>query len=189
VLKTYPELLMIRSFYEVYQQANPDKAHYYCKFGYAIALLSQSPQGMNRSISYVQTILTPAIMTRQICFLFNEAGDPVAYLIWAYLAPDVERRVLTSFRFDLHVSEWNEGTSLWVVDLVAPQGHLKHVLRFARDKLFQDESKVRYLRENQRFRRAIEHTREKLLGCLRSMPPASIHCRCGDPNCQYFHGS
>ncbi|MBW4550802.1 MAG: toxin-activating lysine-acyltransferase [Aphanocapsa sp. GSE-SYN-MK-11-07L] len=177
---------MIASFYQVYQRADPSQDSTYCQIGYAMLLLAQSPSGATRPISYLQTMLSPAILTEQICFLFDEEGKPVSYLIWAYLAPDVERRILTSFSLELHESEWNEGSSLWIVDLVAPYGHLKHVLRFVRDQLFLNEPRVRYLRTNQRNRRVVEHSRTRLAGCLRSMPPLSPYCRCGRLDCEYY---
>lgn len=178
---------MMRSFYQVYQSADQNQMSHYCEVGYVMSLIAQSPRKDGNQISYLNSILSPALQTRQICFLFNEDGTPVAYLIWAHLAPDVEERVLKSFRFDfLHVSEWNEGDSLWLVDLVAPHGHFKNVLRFARDTLFRDEQRVRYLRANRNFRYAVEHARNNFSGCLRSMPPVSQHCRCGRIDCKYY---
>jgi hemolysin-activating ACP:hemolysin acyltransferase len=177
---------MRRNLYQVYKKEDPSQVSNYCQIGYAMFLLSQSPGGAKRQISYLQSVLSPALQTRQVCFLFDEDGRVVAYLIWAYIAPDVENRILTSFHFDLHISEWNEGTSLWIVDLVAPYGHLKNVLRFVRDELFCDEQEVRYLRTNKKRSYAVKYSRDNFLGCLRSMPPAPSYCLCGQDNCQYY---
>jgi hemolysin-activating ACP:hemolysin acyltransferase len=185
-LRRFDDFSMKYSFKEVYQHADPTLVSHYGQLGYAMHLLAHSPNGASRQILYLNLILLPAMLTHQICFLFDEDGNPVAYLIWAFLSPDVERRVLTSFRFELHESEWNEGSSLWIVDLVAPHGHLKNVLRFARDKLFHDEETVRYIRTKKHFRLAIEHSRESLFGCLRSMPPVSPYCRCQRLDCQLY---
>lgn len=169
---------MISSFLRVYPRPNPDRVERYSQIGYAMHLLSQSPRARHRQALYVNMILAPALEHRQIAFYFDEDGAPAAFVVWVHLAADVEQRIMSTSKLDLHFSEWNEGSSLWIMDLVAPRGHLKYVLRHARDVLFRDEPQVRYVRQVGRFVRVLEISRDKLSGCLRSLPPAPPPCRC-----------
>ena len=167
-----PDSTMTSSFLRGFARPNPDRVERYSQIGYAMHLLSQSPRARYRQAHYASAILTPAIAHRRINFYFDEDGSPVAFLVWANLAPDVEERVLARSKLELHVSEWNEGSSLWVLDLVAPFGHLKYVLRHARDVLFRDEPQVRFVRQVGANGRVVEIERSKLSGCLRIMPAA-----------------
>jgi hemolysin-activating ACP:hemolysin acyltransferase len=171
------------SFLRVYQRHDPDRVERYSQIGYAMHLLSHSVRGRQRSAAYVTSLLLPAIDHRQVAFLFDEDGSPAAFVIWARLALDVEKRLMAASGLDLHLSEWNEGSSLWLLDLVAPFGNLKYVLQYLRDTLFVKESKVRYMRQARRSVRVLEISRAELSGCLRSMPPAPLLCRCGRKNC------
>lgn len=83
---------------------------------------------------------------KQVKAYFNDYGDSMGYVVWALLAPDVERRFLAGKDFSLHWTEWNEGTSLWIIDFVVQRGSLAYVLRDLRDKLFKDFDTVTYFR-------------------------------------------
>jgi len=163
---------MRSSFLRVYPQPNPDRVERYTQIGYAMHLLSQSPLARHRQTHYANAILAPAIAHQRINFYFDEDGAPAAFVVWANLAPDVEERVFATSKLDLHFSEWNEGSSLWILDLVAPFGHLKYVLQHARDVLFRNEPRVRFMRQVGECGRVVEIERSKLSGCLRSMPAA-----------------
>lgn len=173
---------MPSSFYCVYPQPSADAIDRYSQLGYAAHLLSQSPKAKDRPLQYVQQVIAPAIAHQQLRLLFDENGAPAAFIVWARLAPDVERRILTSSSIALNFSEWNEGSSLWLLDLIAPRGHLPYVLQHARDVLFKGEQRVRYLRQTRSGARAMEISRNTFSGCLRSMPAASV-CRCGNTAC------
>lgn len=92
--------------------------------------------------------IEPAIRHGQIKFYFDERRRPIAYLTWAYLAPDVEYRLSHDPTVLLHESEWNEGDNLWFLDVVAPFGHLNKVIHHARDTLLAGHNEARWLRRN-----------------------------------------
>lgn len=92
--------------------------------------------------------IEPAIVLRQIRFFFDNVGEPIGYMTWALLAPDVEKRITTDPRFLLHDSEWNEGERLWIIDFVAPGGMAKEVLRYAEQDMFKAFSEAHYVRRN-----------------------------------------
>ncbi|WP_338477679.1 toxin-activating lysine-acyltransferase [Pseudomonas trivialis] len=75
--------------------------------------------------------LIPAIDHKQIIFFFDDYDTPVGYLVWANLAPDSEQRLLNDPKFLLHESEWDEGSSTWIIDCCFLVGGLA----FARQEL------------------------------------------------------
>ncbi|MBX9798745.1 MAG: toxin-activating lysine-acyltransferase [Burkholderiaceae bacterium] len=116
------------------------------QYGFACYLMSVAPSHASRPIGSIATILYPAVQLNQIKFYFDDLGTPVGYIVWAYLADDVQQRYFQTGSFDLHLSEWNEGNSLWILDFVAPKGHLRYILRDLRDRLFREDHSVRYAR-------------------------------------------
>lgn len=91
-------------------------------------------------------MLDSAIQLEQIKIYFNDYGECMGYVAWALLAPDVEKRFLSGKDRSLHIIEWNEGTSLWIIDFLVPKGSLPYVLRDMRDNLFKDHDTVTYFR-------------------------------------------
>ncbi|MCZ4353769.1 toxin-activating lysine-acyltransferase [Roseovarius aestuarii] len=59
--------------------------------------------------------------------IFRSGGYPRAFVTWAGLSDGAERRFALQHR-PLKPQDWNSGTSTWVVDFVAPFGHVADVL-------------------------------------------------------------
>ncbi|RKF13975.1 toxin-activating lysine-acyltransferase [Roseovarius spongiae] len=98
--------------------------------------------------------------------IFRTNGHPRAFVTWAGLAPGAERRFAIDHQ-PLKAHQWNGGASVWIVDLVAPFGHLEQVL----DMLAQrpDQRRVRTLWHNRKGTRyrVIEWSREEDGGRIR----------------------
>jgi cytolysin-activating lysine-acyltransferase len=92
--------------------------------------------------------IDPAILLNQIRIFYNEKQLPIGYMTWAYLAPDVEDRWINDPKVTLHLSEWNEGEALWVMDFVAPLGHGRRIMQQVKDEMFLDYDRVKSLRRN-----------------------------------------
>lgn len=117
--------------------------------GFACSLIAHSELHSKLPISYLTRVINAALKHRYIKFYFDHEGNASGYVIWAYLAPDVERRIMQRGWWDLHESEWNEGDSLWIVDLVAPYGGggTREILADLRDTVFPNAPVVSYLRQ------------------------------------------
>lgn len=132
------------SDYRVFDQAS-EKLQKQAEFlGYAAILLSASPSHKDRTVFSIRQFLEPALSQKRVKFYFNEDGNVVGYVIWAWLAQDVEYRVAKTGWQDMHESEWNEGGSLWIVDLLAPSGHFPYVLRDLKETLLVSCRELRY---------------------------------------------
>jgi len=59
--------------------------------------------------------------------LFRSNGFPRAFITWAGLAPAQERRFAID-HLPLHPQDWNSGPSVWLVDFVAPFGHIDQIV-------------------------------------------------------------
>lgn len=106
-------------------------------------ILAASQAHQTRDMAFFRQVVNPLLSHDQIAILYNARQEAVAYYCWAFLAPDVEERVFTSGDWNLHISEWNEGTSLWLVDFAAPFGHLDMVIRDIKQR-FLAQPRIRY---------------------------------------------
>lgn len=90
-------------------------------------LASFSRYHMHRSLAEIQSSLDIPLRLSQYRILRSD-GYPRAFFTWAGLDHDAE----TQFGVDhipLRKEHWNSGSSLWVIDLVAPFGHLDQVIK------------------------------------------------------------
>ena len=134
------------SHLEVCDHVNEKTEPYYRVFGSVAALLAKAGLTDRLNVSYFRSVIRPAYLHRKIKCYFDASGIVAAYVVWGLLSEDVDRRVITTFKPGLHVSEWNEGEQLWILDLVAPFGHLKYVLKDLSENVFADIATARYLR-------------------------------------------
>jgi hemolysin-activating ACP:hemolysin acyltransferase len=80
--------------------------------------MAKSDEYCQYPIACITLWIEPAIRHEQIHFFFDDAGQACGYVTWAWLAADSERRLLHDPDVLLHISEWNEGSSLWILDFV-----------------------------------------------------------------------
>jgi cytolysin-activating lysine-acyltransferase len=116
------------------------------ELGYVCALLTNFPRRSTMRLKDVTRLVIPAMRHRQIKFFFSEEGNPVAYIIWAMVTEEVIDRIQKTERYDLHISEWNEGEELLILDLVAGYGRLKFVLHKVSDGIFKNCKSVAFFR-------------------------------------------
>lgn len=114
--------------------------------GFVCQASVQSPMHAASPLRRIVSQLHSPIEVGQYKLYFNDFGQCVGYLTWAKLAPDVEKRLLSGKDYHLQTCEWNEGASLWIIDMVFPHGSIKYVLRDLRDNLFKDHGMLTYFR-------------------------------------------
>jgi hemolysin-activating ACP:hemolysin acyltransferase len=137
---------MKKNVIQIYDQPNEINKTQASWIGFACGLMSRSKVHSKYEMLYLRKIIEPAIKHQFIKFYFNAHGESIGYVIWAFVAADVEKRFLESGTWDLHISEWNEGDQLWIIDLVAPFGNIKEILCDLRDAVFLNFKIVRYFR-------------------------------------------
>lgn len=101
---------------------------------WALELAAADRHRQGDPLGVIHRRLRHAIAHRRIRFFFNPREEAVAYFVWADLAFDVHQRWMTGSLGELHESEWNEGVFRWAIEVVAPYGHSRRVVR----RLLQD---------------------------------------------------
>jgi len=80
-------------------------------------------------IAAIDAQIMPAVRLLQADIFCNEYGVPVAYAIWAFVSDEVVAELQAGSERILHLSEWNDGLNLWLMDIAAPFGHAFPFLR------------------------------------------------------------
>ena len=109
----------------------------------------------NLSLDAIQTWLRIPIRLDQIILLFGANKTPEGYLTWAYVTPETAMRLGDGSGRPPFPEEWNDGTLLWIVDVVAPFGQLRPLVEAARAHLGKDHRMMGYAdrrRRNLRIR-------------------------------------
>lgn len=117
-------------------QVAPEVADFSASVGYGSLLFSFSRHHCSYTAEDVQKYVVVPINLKQIKYYFNEDGDIVGMVTWAWVTQTVLERLLTDPHYCLHVSEWCEGERLFIMDLVAPFGHLQSIISDLKENLF-----------------------------------------------------
>lgn len=89
--------------------------------GFAAGLVAGSARA-RLSVAALDAWLRPAIALGQIAMRFGERNMPLGFVTWAYVMPeDVDSFGRRGGR-PPDPEEWNAGTELWIVDVMAPYG-------------------------------------------------------------------
>ncbi|MCI2394488.1 toxin-activating lysine-acyltransferase [Aliiroseovarius sediminis] len=95
--------------------------------------------------------------------IFRSNGYPRAFVTWAGLG-DAEERQLAVEHKPLQPTQWNSGSSMWVVDLAAPFGHLKQVVRMLAENRKTDRVRTLWHNKAKTGVRVIEWSRPDWAG-------------------------
>jgi cytolysin-activating lysine-acyltransferase len=113
--------------------------------GLVVEAMGKSDTYCQYPVACITLWIEPAIHHDQIHFFFSASGSLTGYMTWALLAPDTEHRLMHDPNVLFHISEWNEGNLLWIMDLVVLNGNIRHIIRQAL-ALFHEFSEAKSLR-------------------------------------------
>jgi cytolysin-activating lysine-acyltransferase len=118
-------------------------------FGTATILMQRTKRYRRVPIGALRAWLNPPIHLKQIRLFYSEdKGLPVAFITWAFLSDEIARRWCCNPRRPFHPSEWNEGTSLWIIDFVARRGYASSVIHYAHSNMFRGHLFARSVRHH-----------------------------------------
>lgn len=120
-------------------------ADLYSALGAAVDAMTKSDEYCQYPIACVALWIEPAIRHEQIHFFRDDSGQICGYMTWAWLAKDTEQRFLHDPNVLLHISEWNEGERLWILDFLVHSGDVRRRIREART-LFRDVTQANSVR-------------------------------------------
>lgn len=98
------------------------------KMGFICTILFKTDRNGFR-IAAIQAYILPAIQLGQVALVADSRGNPVAYATWAYVSDDVLEELSQNPDRILHVSEWNEGDNLCIIDVVALRNSVWRLIR------------------------------------------------------------
>lgn len=94
--------------------------------GPALWLYARDPQRRYMFLGDTDALVLPAVILDQ-CRLYTKNGIPLAFFTWALVSDAVDAR-LASGMAKIAPHEWKSGPHLWLIDQVAPFGHLDEML-------------------------------------------------------------
>lgn len=118
------------------------------QLGLATAAMAQSPHYCQYPIACITLWIEPAIRHEQIHFFRGDRDHVIGYLTWARLTEETAYRLVHDPQVILHISEWNEGDQLWIIDFLVLDGGLRSCLVEAA-ALFRNDDCVRSLRRRE----------------------------------------
>ena len=113
--------------------------------GWAVYVMCRTGAYADFPIASVGAWLLPAARLRQLHIFTGPEGQVLGYITWALLSAEVEARWMNQTSGSWHLSEWNEGDRLWIVDFVIVPGYIWECLRQA-SSVLSSFSTARYLR-------------------------------------------
>lgn len=114
------------------------------QLGHAVQLLFNTPR-RGFSIASAYLWLWPAIRLGQIAWTSSVSGAWTGFATWAYLSDDADKVFASDDPPYLHVSDWNEGAHLWIMDFVAPNNNAVALSRKLKDALSPRFSTARHV--------------------------------------------
>lgn len=105
--------------------------------GTAVWLWMHSDFHRKMSLHYLASYLLPAIKHGQFVMIAEE-GRALAYLSWAFFDEKTEQYFLETAGSKMSVESWLCGERMWLVDIMAPFGHLKPFSNIVRSSVLQN---------------------------------------------------
>ncbi|MDD2840399.1 MAG: toxin-activating lysine-acyltransferase [Rickettsiales bacterium] len=95
-------------------------------------------------VSDYEWLVIPPVALKQFVLFRTEKNEPIAFISWASINEDVEKRLLSG-SIKLKPQEWNSGDKFYIIDMISPFGIGKEILKQLNDKMFKDKD-VRIIR-------------------------------------------
>lgn len=95
--------------------------------GAIVLLASRSQSHKYLFMSDLEWLVMPSIAKQQYTLFRNDKNEPVAFVSWAKVSEDVEKRLLEG-QTKLQPQDWKSGDRLYVMDVISPFGQGNEVL-------------------------------------------------------------
>lgn len=115
-------------------------------FGHMVLRCAAREEYSGMTLQELLERLNPPVLNGQFRIYFSIFGVCIGFATWAFLSPEIKERLLENYRSHLKTYEWNEGSSLWIMDFVAEQGAGKVIAADLRDNVLSKFESVTYCR-------------------------------------------
>jgi cytolysin-activating lysine-acyltransferase len=93
------------------------------KLGLALQVIFRRGCYLDYPLASIKAWLYPAAQVQQLHIFVGKDQRLLGYMTWAWFVEETEIRWRRGAIDILHISEWNEGDRLWILDFVAMPGH------------------------------------------------------------------
>lgn len=139
---------------------DPDR---YLTVGLVSTILASSPYFAVDINKIIVDEILPAHRHRCIRIFYDMDHVPVGFITWARLSQETEARLLSTMDPWIHLSEWNEGSSLWVRYFLVPPQQRMRAMTLCMRELFPDVPLARTLAVRKGSMMALEFERAYLV--------------------------
>lgn len=122
----------------------PQEAGSTAALGAAAFLAMQSPVHRPWSLADAERLFVPPIAANQ-CSLYILDGRYIGFVTWAFLRTEVADDFLAG-RAKLMPEHWTGGQTPWIIDLIAPFGHVRDMVAHLRHAIFPGVDRVHSVR-------------------------------------------
>jgi cytolysin-activating lysine-acyltransferase len=102
--------------------------------GEAVSLMLPMAKYQEWRLADLKARVLPPIALRQ-CKIFRQKGFPVAFVSWALVSEDIEKRLATKPELPLMPREWRSGSRLCFIDIASPKGNEAEIKDAVRKQL------------------------------------------------------
>lgn len=100
------------------KETTPDAEEFMRTLGQVTWLLTLSKEHRSKSISYIETQVSAALMFKQIR-VYTKGNQPIAAVLWAYASEDVKRKI-DAGDANMSLQDWRSGQELTIVECISP---------------------------------------------------------------------
>ena len=105
--------------------------------GIALMLATKSKNHQFLFASDFEWLILPPISLKQYKVFRSKKNEPIAFVTWARVSKDVEQRLLDG-HIKLAPKDWKSGDKLVLIDVIAPFGGSKEILKQLHDAEFKE---------------------------------------------------
>ena len=110
--------------------------------GASLILASKSPNHKHIFLSELETTLFPSIVSKQFIIMRNKNHEPIAFVNWALVNEDVEKRMLGGV-VKLRPNDWSCGNKIYIIDIISPFVANDVIIKQLSNEFFKDkEAKI-----------------------------------------------
>ena len=109
----------------------------------AISILASKSQAHKYLfLSDLEWLIIPPLIRKQFVVFRSEKNEPVAFVSWAKVSDEVEKRLLSGST-KLQPKDWDSGDKFYIMDIISPFAKSKDVLKELQEKHIKDkEAKI-----------------------------------------------
>ena len=106
--------------------------------GAVLLLNTKSPTHRYLFSHEYEWMIIPAIIAKQFILFRNKKNEPVAFVSFAYVNEEVEKRLLNG-TLKLTPAEWRSGDKLYIIDVISPFTPVAEILKQLNSEKFKDK--------------------------------------------------